>query len=247
MHFKSKILASTACLAAIIASPAFADTSLTANAQFTTDYVLRGITQTATRPAVQGGLDFDTGIGITAGTWVSSLDFGDNTPLEWDLYAAYNFNLGPVSASLGGIGYIYPSAGHFGPYNYFEFTSTLGHDFGVLAWSAKAYYSPFTMPLGFLDIRGVHPETEYFLSTGLSVPFMPYVAISGNIGYEGYTGAGTTDYTEWDLGVTVTYDKYAFDLRYIDTSKHAGTAITNAGAFFNTGPFVVGTFTFKFP
>ena len=41
--------------------------------------------------------------------------------------------LGPVNASLGGIGYIYPYAGHFGPYNYFEFTGTLGYDFGIAA------------------------------------------------------------------------------------------------------------------
>jgi len=34
----------------------------------------------------------------------------------------------------------------------------------------------------------------------------------GNAGYEGYPGTGATNYTEWELGVTMTYDKYALDL-----------------------------------
>src|SRR5258706_10984344 len=152
MSFRVKILASGACLALFASSPAFAD-GLTANGQFTTDYVLRGISQTATRPAVQGGLDYDTGIGITVGTWVSSLDFGDHTPLEWDLYGAYNFMLGPVNASLGGIGYIYPYARHLRPYKFFEFTGTLGYDLGVAAWSAKVYYDPFDLPTDFFNLK----------------------------------------------------------------------------------------------
>ena len=241
MRFMGKFSASGACLALFAASPAFAD-GLTANGQFTTDYVLRGISQTATRPAVQGGLDYDTGVGLTIGTWVSSLDFGDDTNLEWDLYGAYNFMLGPMMASIGGIGYTYPHAGHFGPYDYFEFTGTLAYDFGFAAWSAKGYYSPSDLPTGFLDIKGVHPNKEYWLTTGVSVPVVSWLSISGNVGYEGYDGSATTDYTEWDIGVTATYDKYALDLRYIDTSEHAGF-----GPQFATGPFYVATFTFKFP
>jgi len=241
MHFRGKISAGGACLALLASSPAFAD-GLTANGQFTTNYVLRGISQTATRPAVQGGLDYDTGVGLTIGTWVSSLDFGDDTNLEWDLYGAYNFTLGPMMASIGGIGYTYPYAGHFGPYEYFEFTGTLAYDFGFAAWSAKGYYSPSDLPTGFLDIKGVHPNKEYWLTTGVSVPVVSWLSVSGNVGYEGYDGSATTDYTEWDLGVTLTYDKYALDLRYIDTSEHASFSPQ-----FATGPFYVATFTFKFP
>ena len=244
MRFKAKILAAGACLSVAAASPAFAD-GLTANGQLTTNYVLRGISQTAKRPAVQGGLDYDTGIGVTVGTWVSSLDYGDDTMLEWDLYGAYNFMLGPVNASVGGIGYIYPYSGNFGPYDYFEFTGTLGYDFGFAAWSAKAYYDPFKLPSGFLDIQGTHPKTEYWLTTGVSVPVAPWISVSGNVGYEGYSGAGTTNYTEWDIGATLTYDKYALDLRYIDTNKDYNGY--SGGPWFATGPFYVATFTFKFP
>ena len=73
-------------------SPALAIDGLAANGAITTDYVFRGITQSAKRPAVQAGLDYrlvDSGFAV--GTWVSSIDFGDGSNLEWDLFADYNF------------------------------------------------------------------------------------------------------------------------------------------------------------
>jgi uncharacterized protein (TIGR02001 family) len=226
--------------------------ALTANAALTTNYVFRGISQSAKRPAVSAGLDYavpDTGFAV--GTWVSSIDFGDDTPIEWDLYGNYNFNLGPVAASVGVYAYIYEWAGNFGPYTWVEGDITLSHDFGFLAWSAKAFYGP-SVPNGYLTIRDAYnPDGEYYLTTGVSIPLAPWAAISGNLGYQGYTGkpAGQRDdgYVEWDLGATLTYDKYSLDLRYIDTSKHAGPGITSFGPYFNTGPFYVATFSFKFP
>ncbi|HXJ02342.1 MAG TPA: TorF family putative porin [Micropepsaceae bacterium] len=242
-------------------SPAFAIDGLTANADFTTNYVFRGITQSANRPAVQGGLDYaipDTGFAI--GTWVSSIDFGDHTPFEWDLYANYNFNLGPVATSIGVIGYVYEWYGNFGPYTWVEPNIGVSHDFGVLAWSAKAFWAP-SVPNGYLTIRNTYnPDSAYYLTTGVSVPVVPWLSVSGNLGYQGYSGGPTghpdDGYTEWDIGATFTYDKYSLDLRYIDTSRHL-LASTKAAELdpasgigvpaFDTGPFYVATFKFAFP
>jgi hypothetical protein len=68
--------------------------------------------------------------------------------------------------------------------------------------------------------------------------------VNGNVGYEGYTGAGITNYTdiEWDVGFTLTHDKYALALRYIDTDTHL-----LGGLWFFAGPFYVAMFIFKFP
>ncbi|HYK78743.1 MAG TPA: hypothetical protein VEU95_03905, partial [Micropepsaceae bacterium] len=89
-------------------------------------------------------------------------------------------------------------------------------------------------------------------------PVAPWLAVSGNLGYQGYSGgkpAGLSDdsYTEWDIGATFTIDKYSLDLRYIDTSKHILPAIRSAtvagvGApAFDTGPLYSATFKFTFP
>ena len=233
--------------------------ALTANASFTTNYIFRGITQSANRPAVQGGLDYTLGdSGFAVGTWVSSIDFGDHTPFEWDLYANYNFNLGPVGASVGVIGYVYVWDGNFGPYTWVEPNIGLSHDFGVFAWSAKAFWAP-SVPSGYLTIRNQYnPDSSFYLTTGVSVPVAPWLAFSGNVGYQGYSGGkpkGVSDdsYTEWDLGATITIDKYSLDLRYIDTSKHILPAIKTATLLgvgapaFDTGPFYVATFKFTFP
>src|SRR5262249_26263108 len=140
---------------------------LTANAAVTTNYVFRGISQSAKRPAVQGGLDYavpDTGLAV--GTWVSSVNFGDDTPIEWDVYGNYSFPLGPLTASVGGIGYIYPYSGNGGPYDIFEIDAGLSYDFGFASWSGKAFFGP-SPPAGYLTIRhGDNPDQEYYLTTG---------------------------------------------------------------------------------
>ena len=247
------IVLGIAGLASVAATPASAIDGLTANAGFTTNYVFRGITQSAKRPAVQGGLDYavpDTGFAV--GTWVSSIDFGDDTPFEWDLYGNYNFPLGPVNASVGVIGYVYAWDGNFGPYSWVELNAGVSHDFGAFAWSAKGFWAP-SVPNGYLTIRTPYnPDSSYWLTTVVSIPVAPWFSLSGNLGYQGYSGgrpAGVSDndYVEWDIGGTITIDKYSLDLRYIDTSKHASPAITSLGPWFDTGPFVVATFSFKFP
>jgi uncharacterized protein (TIGR02001 family) len=247
------ILLGAVGLASATATPAFAIDGLTANGAVTTNYVFRGISQSAKRPAVQGGVDYALpGTGFAVGTWVSSVNFGDNTPMEWDIYANYNFMLGPVNLSVGGIGYVYPYSGNFGPYDVFELDVGVSHDFGFLSWTAKAFWAP-GLPAGYLTIRnGYNPDSEYYLTTNVTVPVAPWISFSGNLSYEGYSGGqpvgiSNDSYVEYDVGVTFTYDKYSLDLRYLDTSKHAGPGITSFGPYFNTGPFYVATFSFKFP
>jgi uncharacterized protein (TIGR02001 family) len=251
---KPILLASAAAVA--LATPAFADDAapaaaptpaLTANGEFTTDYIFRGISQSAKKPAVSGGLDYDLGNGFAVGTWVSSIDFGDHTPFEWDIYGNYNFMLGALTASVGVYSYVYVDAGQFGPYSWVEGDASLGYDFGPVQWSAKGFWGP-SVPNGYVTIRhAVNPKGEYFLTTGLTAPLADWISVSGNVGYQGYisepTHAPNDDYTEYDLGATLTYDKYSLDLRYLDTSLHAGFG----GPYFATGPFYVATFSFKFP
>ena len=167
------IAAGVLSLASAWTSPALAIDGLTANGAVATDYVFRGITQSAKRPAVQGGLDYSFGdSGFAAGTWVSSIDFGDNTNLEWDIFANYNFDLGPVGASMGVVGYVFPYSGIGGPYDFVEPNLGLEYDFGIFAWSARAFWAP-SLPASYVTVRnGYHPDSEYFLTAGVSAPAM---------------------------------------------------------------------------
>ncbi|WP_231758831.1 TorF family putative porin [Microbulbifer elongatus] len=76
--------------------------SFSANVGVVSDYRFRGISQTDTGPAVQGGLDLDLGNGVYLGTWASQVDFAygaDETKFEQDFYGGY------AGETAGGVGY----------------------------------------------------------------------------------------------------------------------------------------------
>lgn len=88
-------------------------TKLTANIGFVSDYVFRGITQTAHAPAIQGGVDYAPDTGIYMGTWGSNVsgNFFPGGSLEWDVYGGYNHKVSDDLAwSAGLYTYNYPGA-----------------------------------------------------------------------------------------------------------------------------------------
>jgi uncharacterized protein (TIGR02001 family) len=179
----------------------------------------------------------------------TNIQYTNHYPNHLDLYGNYTFMLGPFGASLGVYGYLYPSSGNAGPYDFWELDAGLSRDFGAVSWSAKAFWGP-SLPDSFLTIQnGYNPDSEYFLTTGISIPLAAWLMLSGNAGYEGYSGgkpAGTPDdsYAVWDIGVTLTYRIFSLDLRYIDSDRH--TLASYTGDLFATGPFYVATAMVKF-
>ena len=73
------------------------------NTAVKSEYIWRGMSQ-GKGAAVSGGIDVSGESGLSAGVWVSNVDFGDNATYELDIYAGYSF--GPVS--VGYIYYAYP-------------------------------------------------------------------------------------------------------------------------------------------
>jgi uncharacterized protein (TIGR02001 family) len=96
----------------------------------TTDYVMRGISQTQHDGAVQADLHVTGTAGGYAGAWASTLDpdFDELGQVEVDLYAGWNWQLAPDwTARVGYVRYLYPDASGGIDYDYGE----LG---GRLAW-----------------------------------------------------------------------------------------------------------------
>lgn len=94
--------------AAPAAAPASA-WSQSANLAFTSDYIWRGLSQTATHMAVQGGFDVAHTSGLSAGIWASNVNQNgpDGNNIEVDLYANYGFKVAGIDASVGYIAYVY--------------------------------------------------------------------------------------------------------------------------------------------
>lgn len=113
--FTSRLgLALLGCIATAgaVAQEAAPASPFSANLAFTTNYVSRGFTQSWSRPALQGGVDYVHASGIYLGTWLSTLsdsEFRDGH-LEWDLYGGYNGTVGALGYTAGLAYYAYPGS-----------------------------------------------------------------------------------------------------------------------------------------
>ena len=92
---------------AMLASSVAMAGTLTGNVGVVSDYMFRGIDQSAGLggPAVQGGVDYSFDLGIYTGLWVTNSSLANGN--EADVYAGYGTKLGPVSLDGGVIYYAY--------------------------------------------------------------------------------------------------------------------------------------------
>jgi uncharacterized protein (TIGR02001 family) len=135
MHMKKRLTAAAVVAAAgLMTAPSYAESSFSANASVTNNYIWRGLTQTTNEPAVQGGLDFAHDSGFYAGTWVSNVQYesDDVYSYEHDMYAGWSGDVGPVSLDVGYLYYNYDDEASF---DFGEVYATVG----FAGFSASAY------------------------------------------------------------------------------------------------------------
>jgi uncharacterized protein (TIGR02001 family) len=230
---------------AICASLAYADSApppppppspFSANVALTTDYVFRGISQTDSSPAIQGGFDFKHGSGLYLGTWGSNVNFNEDTSdgkgrratMELDLYGGFSKEIvKDLSFDVGLYGYLYPRAGSARDDNYYEAYGGLTYKmFGIKNW-----YSP--------DFFGATGNADY-LEGNLNFT-LPYdVGLGLHLGYqwiEDNAKAGVPDYTDWKVSLSKTLGGFGFALSYVDTNINqsecaGGQTICGARAVF---------------
>ncbi len=179
----------------------------------TSDYLFRGQTQTGHDFAVQGGLTLNHASGFYAGVWASNVDFGNGTDAELDFSAGYAFDLSDnLTLDLNVTYYTYINAPANSKYNYAEFASTLTYSLDAFSIYGKvAYANDF--------FGGAGPAT--WIGAGTGYEFTDWLKASGNIGYQWYDNnllVGADDYFHYDIGLTLSQEPFALDLRYYDTS-----------------------------
>lgn len=184
-----------AALAVVAVSPAMAQT-FSANITGTTNYMWRGITQSANDPALQGGVDYDFGNGLAVGTWASTVDFGDDTSLEWDIYGSYTTSFTEMfGGTFGVIGYVYPDAPGGADYDFVEFYAGPNLTLGIASVTGRVYYSP--------DVYASSGYSLYWTG-GISIPFAGFLTASANVGY--YDFDDLKDYVDYNIGLSATYE-----------------------------------------
>ena len=209
-------LLSTAALAqtpAAPAAPATPEHTVTANVGVFSEYIFRGISQTAGKPAVQGGFDYAHASGFYLGTWASNVswleDFGayNRSSLEWDFYGGYKSTIGDsdFTYDVGTLYYYYPGSRNSGYYN-----ADTWEIYGGIGWkwaSAKFSYN-------LKDYFGARPtgaktDGTWYLDLGAAYPLgesgVSLIAHYGILDVDN-DGSGSTkaSYEDWKLGASYT-------------------------------------------
>ena len=213
------------------------------NVALTSNYLYRGISQSGTKPAIQGGFDYAGASGVYAGVWGSSISWvsdagGVSYPraasaagLELDTYAGYKGTAGAVSYDAGFLRYNYPGVYAsgvtkpdtnevYGAVTYSIVTAKLSYALGDLFGVSKAKGSTY------FDLTATYPipDTTYTVA-----------AHYGKQTYKGTTAdslkAGGADPTYTDYKLSITKDLgtgYNASLAYSKTN-----AATGVGKFYN--------------
>ncbi|NGP54089.1 TorF family putative porin [Thioalkalivibrio sp. XN8] len=175
----------------------------------TSDYVFRGVTQTDEGPALQGSLDVGLANGVYAGVWASNVDFDapDGIDLEVDIYVGWTLEFANETwLDLQLVRYLYPGANPGFGINYNEFiaaygfrnyTATVAYTNDYLRSDESALYYNFgaEFPLG---------DTEYTLAAAA--------------GFNDISNVTGSDYWDYQVGVSRSWDAITADLSYYDTS-----------------------------
>jgi uncharacterized protein (TIGR02001 family) len=201
---------------------------LTANVGFTSDYIFRGISQTSTNPAVQGGIDYMHASGLYAGMWGSNVswiaDSGavatGSTTMELDTYFGFRNSFAEdFTYDIGFIRYnylgSYTAAAGFAKADTDEIYGAIGYK-----WITAKY----SYGLGqFLTVPGAS-GTSYF-EVNASVPVSDTgITFGAHIGKQKYKGAtaaafaNTPTYTDYKLSVSKDFGGYVVGLAYTDTN-----------------------------
>ena len=206
------------------------DISMTANVTLASEYVFRGVSQTAENPAVQGGFDLSISW-FYIGVWASNLDFGgagtgdpdiDVANIEMDWYAGINKSFNGVDMTAGVIYYTYPGA--YDPdaeLDFVEITAGVsGKLFNAVDAGLTVYYTPeYTGETG--KVWTIEGNFEVALwdmgpvSTSLSGTLGS--SIGDSQAFRDDFGNGDDSYLYWNVGLAFGYGIFTLDLRYWDT------------------------------
>jgi uncharacterized protein (TIGR02001 family) len=202
---------------ATVSLPSVAE--IAGNVALTTDYRFRGISQTTSDPAVQGGFDWSHDSGFYLGTWGSNVEFAGS--LELDYYGGFANNINDnIAYDVGFIYYDYPGGDLGGGVDpeFWEINGGLSGDVGPVSLSGKVSYSN--------DYFG-ESGTAFYYDLGASYG-LPYdISLNAHFGYQtiddgafkdaGFFSSNTDNYKDWSIGVSKSMWDLDFDLSYIDT------------------------------
>jgi uncharacterized protein (TIGR02001 family) len=210
--------------------------AVTYNIGLTTNYLYRGITQTAASPALQGGLDYAHASGFYAGAWASSIKWikeansGNSVPVEIDTYLGFKNSFATdFSYDVGFLRYNYP-----GTYATGQVKADTNEIYGLIGykWLTAKYSSALGDTFQVPSASG----TSYLdISASYTVADIALGAHYGKQTYKGsaadaYKTAGTDPtYTDYKLSASKDFSGNVIGLSYTSTNAKKGGFYTVNG------------------
>jgi uncharacterized protein (TIGR02001 family) len=214
--------------------------SVEGSLQVTSDYVFRGLSQTAGEPALQAGIQYRTANNAFVGAWGSTIgpDPGAGRGVELDLYLGRAWRVEPwLDARLTVVRYMYPRDPADRHYDYTEVIGAL--DLGdratlTLAWSPDmAAYSSWS---------GVERDHTTSAELALRQPLGSHASLFGSAGYQDVRSLYGEAYWSFAGGVAWNAGPWSLSLGRFVTSDFARGWFGDEVA----GPRWAGTVSWRF-
>ena len=272
LHKKAMSAAAVALLSGLACSSVFAEEAaaeapevspVTANVTLVNNYIYRGISQSNSKPAIQGGFDYAHESGFYIGNWNSSISWisdaysnnganvGKNTqspygsvsaPIEMDFYAGFKKELiGEGFASdIGFLQYYYPTSGipntgglYTNP-NTSEVYVAQNYTFGPLTGFVKFSYAVSTLFGNANSTGSYYPDLTMNYDTGVWG-----LALNGHVGYQYVAGnqpTGATAYTSTSISTAGVSNStlYSYTDWKLGVTKDFGGGLSGAIAYTGT-------------
>jgi uncharacterized protein (TIGR02001 family) len=206
----------------------------------TSDYIVRGISRSYDRAALQLDLHYSNTAGFVAGLFASNTQIDPDQPrdVELDAFAGFTWTAGSDwrgKALLSHYAYPWNRAGS--GYNYDE----LDVDFAYRDWLDVALvYSPDTPR--FLLSRGLFGVTSESAEVNLQRPVLGRLSATAGIGYSRLEGPDPSGYAYWSAGAAYSFAPVSLVVSYVKTTTAAKALFYNAAS----GGVWTGTIIWRF-
>jgi uncharacterized protein (TIGR02001 family) len=216
-----------------------------ANLTLTSDYILRGVSQSAGDPAVQADIHLYkplTGtLAFIGGLWGSSVQppRTDTTSVELDPYLGLLWTINDAwSAKFTFVHYAYPWTSHSSRREYDEIGMSMswrdGLSFGVsIAPQVMAYDTD----------HWVSGRTIASYDAGYQRAITTHWSAMASVGYYDLSNVYRTGYAYWGTGVSYSYSAVRVDLGYFGTDSHGRELYARNG---EADSRLATTFTWRF-
>jgi uncharacterized protein (TIGR02001 family) len=232
------------CVAAVLllASGAVAHAEVTGTVTAVSDYDFRGISLSATDPALQGSIDWAGESGFYLGAWASNIDYGDDVDgdVEIDLYAGFASETeAGLGWDVGLVYYTYPGADDISDYP--EIYGALSYKWFEL----KQWYSN--------DLSG-SDEDGFYTEGNASFELPAGFGLNLHLGYNYGDAFDSPDpafkdseYMDYAIGVAYTLSHFDLELKWVDNDMDNDAYFYTEDDPFNTEGRVIFSVSTTFP